>query len=316
MRQKQVFISLLILLSACSTPPGAPPAALRTIAALNVGNLDFLGVDFFDARTGWAVGDIDPRGAGGAIYETVDGGRSWRAIARTSEVLTTVHFVSLKTGWVAGDAGRIARTDDGGLTWKPQRIERQGEVLNCIFFFDERMGWAVGGSGLVLTTADGGETWNQVDTGRVEDLWSVRFVTRERGWIAGEEGLILSSTDGGETWLPLESGTSAALFGFAVASSGVAIAVGEAGTILRSDGDSGWKPVKFPSDSTLNAVSVSGSSFCAVGQRGTILNSTDEGRSWTSIAGSSRDFNSIDLPALNCAIAVGRRGAAQLLQSN
>ena len=97
--------------------------------------------------------------------------------------------MSLKTGWVAGHAGRIQSTDDGGLTWKPQRIEREGEVLNSIFFVDDRRGWVVGGSGLVFHTTNGGETWGQAATGLVEDLWAVRFSSAERGWIVGQDRL-------------------------------------------------------------------------------------------------------------------------------
>jgi photosystem II stability/assembly factor-like uncharacterized protein len=316
MKQRQALIFLLILLAACSAPPG-PPIPLKGTAALSLGTLDLLGVDFIDARTGWAVGDIDPRGTGGIIYKTVDGGQSWHPVARTSEILTTIHFVNLNTGWVAGYAGRIARTDDGGLTWKIQRIEREGEVLNSIFFLNEQIGWAVGASGLVLRTIDGGASWNQAETGRVEDLWGVCFREPDIGWIVGEEGLILLTSNGGKTWLPQTSGTSSSLFGIAVSSFGVVIVVGEAGTILRSDGDSGWRIAESRTKSTLNAVAVSGNSFCAVGEKGTILNSIDDGRSWTNIAaGSPRDLTSIDLPDASYAIAIGRRGATQLLQSH
>jgi len=279
-----------------------------------VGTLDLLAVNFVDAQTGWAVGDIDPRGAGGAIYQTIDGGLSWRPIARTNEILTAVHFVSRKIGWVAGHAGRIERTDDGGLTWKPQRIEREGEVLNSIFFIDHQTGWVAGGSGLALRTTNGGETWNKVETARIEDLWAVRFSTPDRGWIAGEDGLILSTTDGGNTWTRQPSGTSRALLGLATLPTAV-IVVGEGGTILRSELGSEWNFVNSATPLTLNAVAVSGKIACAVGAKGTLAESTDEGLSWrTFTAASPRDLTSIDLPDPAHAVAVGQRGSLQLLE--
>lgn len=279
-----------------------------------MGTLDLLAVDFVDAQTGWAVGDIDPRGAGGAIHQTLDGGLNWRPIARTNEILTAVHFVSRKIGWVAGHAGRIERTDDGGLTWKPQRIEREGEVLNSIFFIDQRTGWVAGGSGLALRTTNGGETWSKVETTRVEDLWAVRFSAPDRGWIVGEDGLILSTTDAGNTWTKQPSGTSRALLGLATLAS-VVIVVGEGGTILRSEGGSEWSPVKSATPLTLNAVAVSGKIACAVGAKGTLAESTDEGLSWRTLtAASPRDLISIDLPDPAHAVAVGQRGSLQLLQ--
>jgi len=314
-RPKQPLILFLLMFASCGGRPAPSSNLVRGVAALNAGTLDLLAVDFIDAQTGWAVGDIDPGGAGGAIYQTADGGRNWRPIARTSEILTTVHFVSLRTGWVAGYAGRIERTDDGGLTWKHQRIEREGEALSSIFFIDDRRGWVVGGSGLVLRTNNGGETWSQIATGRVEDLWSVRFSSPERGWIVGEDGLILSTADGGNTWTAQASGTTRALLGVAVLPT-VVIAVGEGGTILRSDGGSSWNAVESPTPAALNAVAVTGKSLCAVGATGTILESTDDGRRWTTLAAvSARDLNSIDPTDSTHAVVVGRRGVTQLLQS-
>jgi photosystem II stability/assembly factor-like uncharacterized protein len=260
------------------------------------------------------VGEIEPRGTGGAVYQTQDGGRSWRPIARTSEILTAVQFVTPQTGWVAGHAGRIARTDDGGLSWKAQRIEREGEVLNAIFFIDPQRGWAVGGSGLVLRTTNGGESWEQVVTGRIEDLWAVRFASPERGWIVGEDGLILSTTDGGKHWAAQASGTSHALLGVAVAPSTVVIAVGEAGTIVRSTTDSDWSAVDCATTATLNAVVVSDQLFCAVGANGATLESTDQGRSWATAAVASRDLYAIALADAAHGIAVGQRGITQFLQ--
>jgi len=224
--------------------------------------------------------------------------------------------LNLKTGWIAGHAGLIERTDDGGLSWKPQRIEREGEVLNSIFFIDERRGWVAGGSGLVFRTTDGGETWNKITTGRIEDLWAIRFSTPERGWVAGEDGLILATEDGGSNWVAQSTGTSRALLGLALSSSAVVVAVGEGGTILRNAGGSKWDQIESSTDSTLNSIFGSGKTFWAVGAKGTIVRSTDDGVSFISLPiVSPRDLNSIGLADSTHAVAVGQRGATQLLQS-
>jgi len=311
------IIVLLITFASCGGQPVGSSNLSRSTVGPNVGALDLLGVAFIDSKTGWSVGDIDPGGAGGAIYQTLDAGRSWRPIARTNEILTAVHFVNLKIGWVAGHAGLIERTDDGGLSWKPQRIERQGEVLNSIFFIDERRGWVAGGNGLVFRTTDGGESWNKITTGRVEDLWAVRFSDPERGWIVGEDGLILSTEDGGTTWVAQSSGTSRALLGLALSPlAGVVIAVGEGGTILRSAGRSSWDQVESPAHSTLDSVAASGNSFWAVGAKGMIVRSTDNGVSFIALPVlSPHDLNSVSLADATHAVAVGQRGATQLLQS-
>src|SRR5689334_3645231 len=112
MRPKLFLIIFLLTCASCGGRSNSSSQPARWSSGPNVGRLDLLAVDFLDAQTGWAVGEIDPGGTGGAIYQTSDGGRNWRPIARTSEILTSVHFVNAKTGWVAGHAGRIERTDD------------------------------------------------------------------------------------------------------------------------------------------------------------------------------------------------------------
>ena len=315
-RLRPSIIVLLFIFASCGGRSQSSPNPDRAAIGPNVGTLDLLCVAFVDSKTGWCVGDIDPGGSGGALYQTLDGGRNWRPIARTKEILTAVHFLNLKTGWIAGHAGLIERTDDGGLSWKPQRIEREGEVLNSIFFIDERRGWVAGGSGLVFRTTDGGETWNKITTGRIEDLWAIRFSTPERGWVAGEDGLILATEDGGSNWVAQSTGTSRALLGLALSSSAVVVAVGEGGTILRNAGGSKWDQIESSTDSTLNSIFGSGKTFWAVGAKGTIVRSTDDGVSFISLPiVSPRDLNSIGLADSTHAVAVGQRGATQLLQS-
>jgi photosystem II stability/assembly factor-like uncharacterized protein len=303
-----------------SSPGPVAPGAARWQAGPNPGKHDLLAVDFVDSEKGWAVGDIDPAGSGGAIYFTSDGGRSWRALANSLEVLASIYFVSPLRGWVAGYAGRIQRTDDGGRTWKTQRVEREGEIFNSIFFIDDMRGWAVGGlagkGGAIFQTSNGGETWEPAETGRVENFWAVRFASAERGWVAGEEGLILATEDGGKTWTPQATGTSRSLFGLAVASANLLVVVGEAGAILLSEDGRSWREVKSGTDETLNAVAAAAESqvFWAVGSRGATVGSSDGGKTWTVAEPAlSRDLLAIDLTGPAKGVAVGQRGGTQLL---
>ena len=315
-RLRSSFIVLLFIFASCGGRSGSPSNPDRAAIGPNVGTLDLLSVAFVDSKTGWCVGDIDPGGSGGAIYRTLDGGQNWRPVARTNEILTAVHFVNLNTGWVAGHAGLIERTDDGGLSWKPQRIEREGEVLNSIFFIDESRGWVAGGSGLVFHTTDGGETWNKITTGRIEDLWTIRFSSPQRGWVVGEDGLILATEDGGSNWVAQPSGTSHALLGLALSSEAVLVAVGEGGVILRTTDGSKWDQIESPTYSALNSIAGSGKTFWVVGAKGAIVRSTDAGVSFISLPiVSPHDWNSIGLADSTHAVAVGQRGATQLLQS-
>ena len=178
---------------------------------------------------------------------------------------------------------------------------------------DEKNGWAVGGTGLLLSTTNGGETWDLVPINRAEDLWSVKFLTRELGFIVGEDGLILATVDGGNEWAAQSSGTTRALLGLAVARD-YAVAVGEKGTILRSEDRETWTPIESGTSETLNAVAASGDSCWAVGSKGVTVGSTDRGRSWTpSPTVVPRDLMSVSIASPLSAVAVGRRGGVQLL---
>ena len=312
-KRSQVFPCLLllsaILFPSCRSNPTSQTA--HWVAGPTVADVNLLGVDLIDDKNGWAVGDIGVMN--GAVLRTTDSGRTWQAVSKTDEILAAVKFVSLTRGWVAGYAGRIQTTDDGGLSWKVQRAEHEGEVLNSIFFLDANRGWAAGGSGLLLSTIDGGANWEVIPTRRAEDFWSVKFVTRDRGWIAGEDGLILATVDGGREWAAQSTGTTRALLGLA-AGADFAVAVGEKGTILRSDNSKSWSVIDSGTDETLNAASLNGAVCWAVGSRGATVGSADGGRTWKPAEATlQRDLMSVSISSPVRGVAVGRRGAVQLM---
>ena len=296
-----------------ASSPSSGPAAVHWATSPTVGSFDLLAIDFVDREEGWAVGEIGP--TGGAIFETSDGGKNWTPIARTLEVLNAVHFVSRSRGWVAGLAGRIERTDDGGRTWKTQRIEHGGELLNSVFFLDSQQGWISGAAGLLLRTNNGGDTWEDAHSGRVEDLWTIRFSSAKEGWIVGEDGLIVATTDGGATWTQQHSGTRIGLYGLARSRSGILIATGEKGTSLRSE-NGAWIQTPSGTSETLYAVSAADENvFWAVGSAGATVGSSDGGKTWTPVTPlSSRALMAIDLTGPSDGVAVGRRGVMQRLQ--
>jgi photosystem II stability/assembly factor-like uncharacterized protein len=323
-----VFLAVCVLASCkgknnASQPPATNPSgnesnSLRQnptnwVAGTDLSKFDLLAIDFVDPQNAWAVGDISPEG--GPLFRTTDGGNSWQQIARITEVFSAIQFLNTSTGWMAGYAGRIERSDDGGRTWKTQRVEQEGDVFNALYFVDAQHGWAAGGSGLLCRTTDGGNTWQQIATNRIEDFWAVRFATSEHGWIVGEDGLILATTDGGNTWVQQKSATTKALSGLTLLSSGALVTVGESGTILRSENGGTWQAINSGTTEMLNAIAASDKdTLWAVGSGGAIVSSNDGGKSWTVHKPvSTRHLLAIDLiPGRG--IAVGKRGAIQRLQ--
>jgi photosystem II stability/assembly factor-like uncharacterized protein len=101
-------------------------------------------VSFADALTGWAVG------AGGAIFSTSDGGRSWRPQRSGVESdLSDVKFLDRAEGWAVGVEGAVLHTTDGGQTWKSE-TRQTTHALERLCFVGRRRAWAVGFGGTVI----------------------------------------------------------------------------------------------------------------------------------------------------------------------
>ena len=99
-----------------TTDGGVTWSALPPIA-------DPVGTFFFlDAQTGWALGasNTDASLATHTIYQTLNGGKTWKALIQPSWV-GQMDFFSALAGWViASDGSSLAlvQTVDGGITWK------------------------------------------------------------------------------------------------------------------------------------------------------------------------------------------------------
>ena len=100
-------------------------------------------VYFLDENLGWLVG------AGGQIYRTQDGGRSWESQASgVTSTLIDVYFANSKRGFAVGEGGRIIETSDSGQTWRAQFTGVRGVFERLAFA--GRTGVAVGHGGLIM----------------------------------------------------------------------------------------------------------------------------------------------------------------------
>ena len=73
-----------------------------------------------------------------------------------------------------------------------------------------------------------------MNSGTVQDLYSVAFPDNQHGWATTDSGTVLHTSDGGTTWLPQTSGTNRQLFGVAFTDSSTGWVVGAGGTILHT----------------------------------------------------------------------------------
>ncbi len=99
------------------------------------------------------------------INASADAGESWN-ISLTESAFAdsypaTIEFIDAQIGFVAGDGGRILRTEDGGQSWSiVHGIGYIGTITDLVFT-DENHGIATTYSPTVLLTSDGGRRWNE-----------------------------------------------------------------------------------------------------------------------------------------------------------
>ena len=129
--------------------------------------------------------------------------------------LHAVFFTDANTGYVAGNQGTIAKTNDGGMNWVVQTV---GENINIVsvHFPDQNTGYALGGGGIVLKTVDEGMNWSTSVIDSLYHLTDVYFTSVDTGYISGDYtvgggityGIILKTTNGGIDWTLHEQGGS------------------------------------------------------------------------------------------------------------
>lgn len=309
------LLNALAMVTVCRAQSG------WTSTQISSGGRDLNAVSFIDSKRGWVAGDagflaytedgggswverplgIDraindiyfsgkERGfalAGGSIFESSNGGHTWREAHNFSPSefdgatpeLYSLRFTGKKRGWVVGSASRgdlvvnsiLAITRDSGETWQVLQVPTKQELIH-IDFVDDRHGWVVGAGGAILHTDDAGETWVRQNSATKATLYHIDFRNDRQGWAVGERGTILRTEDGGLTWRSIESPTRSTLLSVQFVSEDEGWIVGRGGTILRSsDRGQNWIEQESGTKQNLYALFVDKKIGWAVGSRGLIL---------------------------------------------
>jgi photosystem II stability/assembly factor-like uncharacterized protein len=285
---------------------------------ISSGGKDLNAVYFADAKRGWVAGD------GGFFSYTEDGGKSWveRSVG-IEHAINDIYFVGKDTGFVVA-GGSIFETTDGGHSWReahkfqPAEFDGATPELYSLRFNGKKRGWVVGSAsrGDVITnsilaiTRDGGATWQVLQAPTREELIHIDVVDEKRAWIVGAGGAILRTDDSGESWIKQVSDTRVTLFHVDFRNEKKGWAVGEQGTILVTEnGGQTWTKVTSPARSTLLSVQfVSDDEGWIVGRGGTILRSSDGGKTWVEQESGSKQNLFALFMTKKIGWAVGARG--------
>lgn len=221
-------------------------------------------VDFVDQQNGWIVG------ARGTILHSEDGGESWKSESIGQDViLNSVAFADAKTGWAVGEFGLIYQTKDGGTKWVKQKspIEigfASGESRNLfrVVLSDKEL-WAFGLDGVILQSKDR-QKWEVVSVPSEANknknhLFDGAKLGKEL-WIVGQRGTMILGDNSDGSWKAVPLGMVKTLNGIDFGPDGWGLAVGNRGTIFKTDnGGKTWvelRPGQDPTARLRPAVSV------------------------------------------------------------
>jgi photosystem II stability/assembly factor-like uncharacterized protein len=313
--------------SASATPSDAPSLAPMspTAPVAFTGATSVSDGGRFGANEAWALADDK-------LVVTHDGGRSWWMTTKPggNERVMGAAFADPQRGWLAtetypeqGQSGELMvhlhRTDDGGTTWESIELARVdspgpdptvGFPYFSILSRDElfvllSLPTAPGYKSRLYASTDGGRTWDR-RTGVTEGT-RFRFMDSEQGWaIRGDQETLLVTFDGGRTWaqprLPTLDGAIRGVYptlperspdGLLV----MALVRGDShdrGAILTSQDDGrSWKPLRRTDPGRQGSIS-----FAADGTW--LLSGSNPGRSkdrgatWESIAKSPGNVDRSD----------------------
>ena len=189
-------------------------------------------------------------------------------------------MVTEKTYVMAGDRGKIYRSEDGGQRWN--EIASGTRVpLFSVSFPDASNGWIAGTSGVILHSADGGKSWVGQVSGTEKHLFSIVFPDPRHGCAVGDWGAVVVTQDGGVSWQSASLEEDVIMYGVAFSGALQGWMVGEFGRIFKTeDGGRVWGALVSPVEQSLFCVYVDGDSVYAGGLDGVILYSRDKGQSW------------------------------------
>jgi photosystem II stability/assembly factor-like uncharacterized protein len=262
-------------------------------------------VQFVDAQNGWISGQD------GLILHTTDGGESWQKQQTGVTVpIFALYFLDKERGWAVAQQATYLRTTNGGETWEEGRIEVSVEgvsedatlamndpTLYDVQFVYEKNGWMVGEFGKIYHSTDGGASWTEqqnallgqagiTDALNLPTWFGVRFLNATEGIAVGLEGKIAKTTDAGKTWnftgLELAEVSTDQLYAPRWVGNGDGWIVGAAGRVLRLDGGQ-WKPASLGLRAIAWLRSIDffdENSGWIVGGYGTILHTSDGGKTW------------------------------------
>jgi photosystem II stability/assembly factor-like uncharacterized protein len=202
---------------------------------------------FTDPEHGWAIGFPSAMYPSG-VFTSDDMGRSWRPLTGAGgSTWLTGDFLTSTAGALAGCYATAATAKHGDI--EPIRINDSAlQNIRQLRLVPPVYGWLVGDGGLVMLTVNAGAAWNvpsgDFPAGAVRQFdFAALAVRGPKAWIAGTPGTrVFFTPNAGSSWSSFSTGVSTPLTAMTFVDDQHGWAVGALGTILAtSDGGRTWQ---------------------------------------------------------------------------
>ncbi|HEY4057355.1 MAG TPA: suppressor of fused domain protein [Kofleriaceae bacterium] len=180
--------------------------------------------------------------------------------------------------WVCGEYGQLAATRDHGRTWKLFETDTQ-ECLFKLALAPDGAVWTVGDRGYAARVR--GDAALRVDL-KTEARLSAVYAIRDEIVVLGDDGKIRRWQDGEVR--EIATGSTKPLTALVVAKSAW-IVIGDGGFVARSPDGQWYSRIKVPAEVDLEGIAmIRDGRLVMIGDRGTVMLSSDDGRSWEPFA--------------------------------
>lgn len=250
---------------------------------------------------------------GGYVLTSADG-ITWRPVLKGQFPFGRVSFQNGKFFLNLGEGQNL--TSEDGEHWREWNVESSPRITSDVTFANESF---MALEGLRVFTSPDGTNWT---AGRllVSQGGSKHSMAYGKGTIVAVGGITPQSgvrtvhiSTNGVAWRARNVGTEATL-NSVVFAAGVFVAVGEGGTILRSEDGENWTAVTTQGYEDFKSVTYGSGQFLVIGSGGEILTSTD-GMDWVwRSQGTRTHLNGITY-ANSQFVAVGGMGLGVILTS-
>lgn len=250
----------------------------------------FFGVSF-DAGKGVAVG------AGGAIYESADGGLTWTRLPQEKKGLALLAVDKRGSHTVAVGQAGLVKIEESPGKWIAVDLGATSRLFS-VSVNSGGLAVAVGEFGAVYKSENGGRSWASgapdwsalavADAAGTNEpnLYSAHVSEAGVITIAGEYGLILRSTDAAVTWTVLRAmePKASTLFALHIPADGQgnSYAVGQRGELLVSgDGGQSWSRCSMATQANFLGVAAASDGRVVITGMRVMMRSSNNGMSWS-----------------------------------